>query len=91
MQAIWIIKWALETLQVSNDPGVGPEDFPKVHKWIKSLPAHDDNNRGEQVSAETATELIMKGEYAAADIGIDSTDPVGLSPGDEVAVETTDE
>lgn len=33
----------------------------------------------------------MEAAYAASDNGVDSTDPVGLSAGDNVAVETTDE
>ena len=29
----WMIKWALETLDVKSTPGFGPDKFPKVHNW----------------------------------------------------------
>lgn len=91
MQAVWIVKWALDTLGVSKEPGMGPQDFPAVYRWIEGFPAHDDKHRGQQVPAEEATARLMSEDYAASKIGVDDTDPTGLKAGVQVAIETNDE
>ena len=33
IHAVWIIKWALKTLEIGNQPGFDKQAFPKVHRW----------------------------------------------------------
>jgi hypothetical protein len=33
IHAMWMIKWALKTLSLEKQAGLGREDFPKVYKW----------------------------------------------------------
>lgn len=91
IHASWMIKWALETIETGKEPGFGPEDFPKVYKWIGGLKDHDEKNAPPTIEAEEAKKQLLGADYAAREIGIDSKDPMGLKKGQKVSVETSDE
>ncbi|KAK0873132.1 hypothetical protein LTR87_012114 [Friedmanniomyces endolithicus] len=91
LHAIWMVKWALQTIGVAKEPGFGKEAFPKVHAWCDAFPAHDDAiQEGQFLSTEAATEQIKGSEYACPEVGIDATDPLQFKGGEQVSVEMTD-
>ena len=91
IHASWMIKWALETIEVGKEPGFGPEDFPKLYRWIGGLKDHDEKNAPPLISPEDAKEQLLASSYAAKEIGVDEKDPTGLKKGQTVTVETSDE
>lgn len=91
IHAIWIIKWAFETLEIGKEPGFSREDFPRVYRWIEGLPKHIPETEPEKMDAETAKSKVLAAGYAAKEIGVDPIDPTGLKAGTEVAVGTNDE
>lgn len=91
IHAMWMIKWALKTIGVGNEPGFDQKAYPKVHAWCNSIPTHDDDiQKGQFISAEDASNQILSSNYACTEIGIDRADPLGLQAGEVVAVEMTD-
>jgi glutathione S-transferase len=91
MHAIWVVKWAFQTLGIGSEPGFSKEDFPKVYAWIEGLPAHDEANEAVKISPEEAKEKLLNSEYAASEIGVDPEDATGLRFGMMVNVATNDE
>ena len=91
IHAIWIIKWAFQTLEVADDPGFGKQDFPRLWKWFEGLPKNEPSTEAPKIDPEEAKKLILGSGYAAKDIGIDEKDPTGLKHGAMVTVETNDE
>ncbi|KAJ9615827.1 hypothetical protein H2200_001904 [Cladophialophora chaetospira] len=91
INASWMIKFALQTLDAQSEPGFSAEDFPKVHAWVNGLPLHNPENDAEKIDAEDAKKKILSSAYSAKDIGIDPTDPTGLKAGARVSVGTTDD
>jgi len=91
IHAIWMLKWALHTIDVAKEPGFGKQVFPKVHAWCDALPTHDDEVQKDAfISAEDASKQLLASAYACPDVGVDASDPLGLREGEEVAVEMTD-
>ncbi|WPG99533.1 Hypothetical protein R9X50_00234900 [Acrodontium crateriforme] len=91
IHAIWMIKWAVQTVGVSEEPQLGEKFYPRVWRWINSLQNHDGAiEKDQKISQEEAKAIIMGSQYAVPDIGFDANDPVGLKPGDAAAVEATD-
>ena len=91
IHAMWIIKWALQTLDVGQEPGFSKQDFPKVYRWVEGLPAHVPENEPEKLSKEVASTEVLAMPYGAPDIGIDPSDPLGMEKGAPVTVGTNDE
>jgi glutathione S-transferase len=91
VHAVWMLKWALETVECGKEPGFGREDFPKVWNWIDGFPKHTPENDAPKIQAKDAHERILSSDYAAEDIGVDSKDPMALQKGAKVVVETNDE
>ena len=91
IHASWMIKFALQTLDVQSEPGFSAKDFPKVHAWVNGLPLHTAENDAEKIEPEDAKQKILSSGYSAKDAGIDSSDPTGLQAGTRVSVGTTDE
>ncbi|KAK3109316.1 hypothetical protein LTR53_017563 [Teratosphaeriaceae sp. CCFEE 6253] len=91
IHAIWMLKWALQTIGVAQEPGFGPEAFPRVHRWCDALPPHTPpTGSGLTLPPEEASARLLASAPACPDIGVDATDPLHLSVGDAVAVEMTD-
>lgn len=91
VHAIWVVKWAFQTLDLGSESGFSKDDFPKVHSWIEALPTHNEENHAKKIGPEDAKEKILNSEYAAVEIGIDPDDPTGLTNGMLVNVATNDE
>ena len=92
IHASWMIKFALQTLEIEKEPGFSAKDFPKVHAWINGLPLYTDPNKdADKISADDAKQRLFSAGYSAKDIGVDHTDPTGLQAGTRVSVGTTDE
>lgn len=91
IHAMWIVKWAFQTLGIGEEPGFSNKSFPKVYKWIEGLPTHDAEHDAPKISAEDAKKKILSSPYAAPEIGVDPEDPTGLLHGTKVDVNTNDE
>ena len=91
IHAIWMVKWAFQTIGLGEEPGFKKEDFPKVYAWIGGLPTHDEGGEAEKIAPEKAKEKLLGSEYAAVEIGVDSEDATGLKSGTMVNVSTNDE
>jgi glutathione S-transferase len=91
MHAIWVVKWAFQTLGIGAEPGFSRDEFPKVYAWIEGLPAHDEENQPVKISPVEAKEKLLNSEYAAVEIGVDHEDATGLQFGMMVNVATNDE
>ena len=62
-----------------------------MHAWVGSVPKHTPENDGQKIETKTAKETVLSSTYAAADIGVDESDPTGLKKGDAVTVTPNDE
>lgn len=91
IHASWMIKWAVQTLDVGSEPGFSRDDFPKFYAWIEGLPKHDAKGEAEKIEAKDAAGRILSADYAAPEVGVDERDPTGLKAGEKVAVATNDE
>ncbi|KAJ9500577.1 hypothetical protein H2202_003793 [Exophiala xenobiotica] len=91
INASWMIKMVLQTLEVEKEPGFGAADLPKVHAWINGFPRHSADNAPEQISGGDAKRKLLDADYAAVEIGIDPLDPTRLTIGTAVTVEPNDE
>ncbi|SMQ47363.1 unnamed protein product [Zymoseptoria tritici ST99CH_3D7] len=88
---MWMIKWALFTLDMQKQSGMGRDEFPKLYKWVEGVPKHDEDiEKNDKIDEEKAREIVLGSEYAMPDIGIDAKDPLGYKAGEEVYVEPTD-
>ena len=92
LHTCWIPKFALETLKYSEAEGLGfgKDQYPRVHKWLAGIPAHTVGNQAQLIPDDEASKRILELDYAAKDVGIDSSDPTGLKGGELVQVGTTD-
>ena len=54
VHASWMIKWALQTIEVGKEKGFGEEDWPKVYRWIGGMRDHDEKNAPPGIGAEEA-------------------------------------
>ncbi|SMR47146.1 unnamed protein product [Zymoseptoria tritici ST99CH_3D1] len=91
IHAMWMIKWALFTLDMQKQSGMGRDEFPKLYKWVEGVPKHDEDiEKNDKIDEEKAREIVLGSEYAMPDIGIDAKDPLGYKAGEEVYVEPTD-
>jgi len=92
INASWMIKFVLQTLDTQREPGFSAKDFPKVHAWINGLPSHNiEKDSADLINADDAKEKILGSAYSAKDVGIDSADPTGLTASAKVSVGTTDD
>ncbi|ETN36961.1 uncharacterized protein HMPREF1541_07949 [Cyphellophora europaea CBS 101466] len=91
VHAIWMLKWAIETVGCGKEPGFAKEDFPKAYKWFEGFPNHTPENDAPKLDAKDAHQKVLDAEYAAEDIGVDPKDPTGLKKGATVVVETNDD
>lgn len=65
----------------------------KLTEWyrISSLPLQAEAEKSiEQLSGEQASKQILASHYAAPEIGVDPSDPLGLKADEKVAVEAND-
>nr|OQO29789.1 hypothetical protein B0A51_03704 [Rachicladosporium sp. CCFEE 5018] len=91
IHAIWMIKWWIQTIGLSEDVGHGRKELPRIHRWIESLPKQADAQEDDMLfSAEEATKQILGDKYALPDIGVDTSDVLGLQANDAVVVEAGD-
>lgn len=99
LQAGWIPKFTLETIDYTNGAsagkegeGFGKDQYPRLHKWLAQFPAHSEDNEKKinKIDAEAATEWILKQPYAAKEIGVED-DNTGFKKGDKVQIATTDD
>lgn len=91
VHAIWMLKWAIETVGCGKEPGFSQEDFPKAYRWFSGFKDHSPENDAPKLEAKDAHQRVLNAEYAAEDIGVDPKDPTGLKKGAKVTVETNDE
>ena len=87
---IWPVKHSLQTLEVASEPGFSKKGFPRVWKWIESLPPHKDSTAPPQFTAEEATKAVLAADYATKDVFVDPSDPLDLSAGTRVSVEANE-
>lgn len=91
INAMWIVKWAMQTLNMQSEPGFGKDSYPRIHRWIESIKPHvPESEEGTKIDGDEATKTILGAEYAIPDIGVDPKDPLQLKEGDKVAIEATD-
>jgi len=83
----WVVRWLLEGVGLGKVEGFGEEDFPKIYKWLAKLPGKE----AEVLSAEDATNSLLKAEYFSSNLSVDPKDALGLSEGTLVSVETVDD
>jgi len=82
----WPIKMALG-LGVSEEPGFGKEDFPKVYKLIENLPAFNPP----VLSDEETHKAIRGASYTSQGAkGVAGNEPTGLKVGTPVSIESFD-
>jgi glutathione S-transferase len=80
----WPIKMALG-LGVSEEPGFGKEDFPKVYKLIENLPAFNPP----VLSDEETHNAIRGASYTSQGAkGVAGNEPTGLKVGTPVSIES---
>jgi hypothetical protein len=91
IHAGWMLKWALQTLEIEKEAGFGENDFPRVHEWINGLPRHIPENDAPKIEAKAAHEKVLGADYAVDSIGVAANDPTGLKQDQPVVVETNDE
>lgn len=91
IHAVWMIKWALQTIGVNEEPGFGKQDWPRVYRWIEGLPKHDEKGDAAKIGPEEAQKVLLGASYGQPGISFDEKDPTGLKKGASVAVETNDE
>lgn len=91
LHAMWMMKWALQTMGVSDEEGLGKEDFPRVYQWIAGIPKHDEEGAPETLSHDEAKRRLLAAEYAVKEIDIDERDPTRLKAGQQVSVGNSDE
>ena len=91
LHAVWMIKWALQTIGVDKEPGFGREDWPRVYRWIDGLKKHDESGEAESLEPDEAKKRLLGSEYAVGDLGVDERDPTGLKAGQWVSVGASDE
>jgi glutathione S-transferase len=91
LHAMWMIKWALQTIGVDKEPGFGKEDWPRVYAWIDGVKKHDEAGEAESVSHDDAKRVLLSSEHAAKEVVVDSKDPTGLKKGQRVSVGSSDE
>ena len=84
MHVIFSIRWALNDLGAKEEKGLGKQDFPKVWKLIDSLP----DVKPETISGDEAKKTILEADYWAPELGIQANDPLGLSKGTDVLIES---
>ena len=84
IHVIWGIRWGLNDLGAKNNPGVGKESFPKLWKLIESLP----EAKPETMSSEDAIKTIEGAGYFAKAGGVMDGDPLGISAGTPVTIES---
>lgn len=86
MHVIWGIRWVMNDLGVKNEKGLGKDAFPKVWKLIESLP----EAKPETLSSEDAIKTIKGADVSAKDVGVQEGDPLGISSGTPVTIESMD-
>lgn len=64
---------------------------PRLNR-IESIPSHavPENDVKDKISGEDATKAILEADYAVSEVGIDETDPLGISSGTPVSVEANE-
>ena len=87
----WMLKWAMQTLDLQKEPGFSAKDFPKFHNWINGLSDHTPENDVPKLKAKEAHEKILNSDYAVPSLGVPEGDPTGLKKGQDVVVVTNDD
>lgn len=82
----WVIRFVLIALGLGNEPGFSKGYYPRVYKWLESLP----EPRMTVVDNETVIQQVLGAGYSAEPVGVDEKDPTGLKAGDDVTVENLD-
>jgi len=82
----WVIRWVLTALGLGQEHGFAKNNFPRVYKWIESLP----QPRMTVIDNDTVVASVLGSGFSAESIGIDEKDPTGLKAGEEVSIENSD-
>lgn len=85
VHVICIFRWALNDLGVKGEPGFGESDFPKLWTLIECLPQ---SKPEKELNGEEAVKMIQEAEYLVTSTGVDSNDPLSMSVGTPVTVES---
>ena len=99
LQAAWIPKFTLETIDYEHGAGAGKEGegfdrerYPRLYRWLAEFPSHLPENQPAMISGEDAKKKILTLPYSAKEIGVDEKDdPTGFKKGDKVLIATTDD
>ena len=83
---VWAIRWALKGLGAEKDKEFSKDAFPKVWKWIESLP----EATPEEISSEDAIKAIKGADYSAGDVSIMKDEPLGIEGGTSVIIESVE-
>jgi len=88
----FVLKFGLISMGAQKTPGFGPKDFPNLHAWLRRLLKLFNEKQKSlvtEIDGTTAKELITGSldPYAVAE---HTADPLGLNPGQEVTVITSD-
>ena len=86
MHVMFGIRWALNDLGVKEEPGCGKAAFPKLWKLTESLP----EAKPKTLSTEDTIKTIEGADYYAKDVSIAKDDPLGMSAGTPVTIESTE-
>ena len=86
LHVIYGIRWGLFDLGIQNEKGVGKDAFPKLWKLIESLP----EPKPEDLSSEQTIQAIKNAQYSVSDVSVQSGDPLRISSGTQVTVESTE-
>ena len=83
---IWAFRWGLTGVNGCGvkDEGFGEDVFPKLWKLLDSLP----EAKSPTITSQETIAAITEGDYYAQDLSIVPGDPLGLSAGTMVAVES---
>lgn len=92
LHAMWMVKWALQTMGVDQEPGFGKKDWPRVYRWIESVVKNEGEDPDSvKIGKEEAQRTVLGAEYAVGSIGVDGSDPTGFKEGQRVSVGCSDE
>ena len=90
IHAMWMVKWSLQTLAVGQDPAFSKEKWPKVWRWIESLPKHDEEGEAENIEAGKAKEVLFGSEYIAMEVEVEPKPLLGMKRSDHAEIEASD-
>ncbi|KAG9961313.1 hypothetical protein KCU61_g5651, partial [Aureobasidium melanogenum] len=87
IHVFWSIRWILFTLEVSNEPGFGRNNYPKIYKCLDQVVIPE----VEEMSGEAATDVILHAQFLPRE-NQDQNDQgmMDIPLGATVSIESTD-